>query len=222
MKVTYDSRFVPAHDKNIQGQVLLINEAPGPDEAVSGIPLYGQQGANLFHALRDAGIAWAVNHERFTWPKNNSVRQDVRQKQKKSFLATRAEYITCTNAYPYWPKPNDNNNNFCPPRKEDVCGEENIERIRKEILPSHSVLLICGGYAYIACTGAELCHPQKREFTELTEEEINKTNTRLNSRFKKGWYMGHTRRWSMNKQKSSCTLRALAKSLDWPFSDQTS
>lgn len=220
--IVYDSRFVPAHDKRHHGQVLLMNEAPGPDEAVSGIPLYGQQGANLFHALRGAGIEWAANHEKFTWPKNNSVRQGVRQSQKASFLATRAQYITCTNAYPYWPKPDNNTDHFCPPRIEDVCAKENTERIKKEILPSHSVLLICGVFAYVACTGKELCHPQEREFTELTEEEVKKTNIRLNAHFKKGWYMGHTRRWSLNKQQSLSSLRALARFLDWPLAGQTS
>jgi len=219
MSVTYDSRFVPAHDKTSQGQVLLMNEAPGPDEAVSGIPLYGQQGANLFHALRVAGIAWAVNHPKFTWPKNDSVLHDARQRQKKSFLCTRAKYITCTNAYPCWPKPKDNADSFCPPLKEDVCAQENIERIRREILPTHLVLLICGNYAYNACTGEELSHPAQREFTKLTEEEIGITNTRLNSNFKKGWYMGHTRRWSMNRKKTNCSLRTLAVFLNWPLSD---
>jgi len=219
MKITYDPHFVPAHDKNIHGQVLLMNEAPGPDEAASGIPLYGQQGANLFHALRSASITWAVNHDKFTWPKNDSILHDGRQRQKKSFLATRSKYITCTNSYPYWPKPSNDADNFCPPCKDDVCGKANIERIKKEITPSHSVLLVCGGYAYLACTGGDLSYPADREFKELTEEEIEIANTRLNSHFKKGWYMGHTRRWSLNKQKSSNSLRELAKYLDWPLSD---
>lgn len=219
MEVTYDPRFVPAHDNNIHGQVLLMNEAPGPDEAASGIPLYGQQGANLSHALRAAGIKWAVNHDKFTWPKNDSINQEGRQCQKKSFLATRSKYLTCTNAYPYWPKPSNSTDNFCPPRKEDVCRRENIERIKKEITLTHSVLLVCGGYAYLACTGNEISNSKDREFKELTEKEIKFTNTKLNSHFKKGWYMGHTRRWSLNKQKSSNSLRALAQYLNWPLSD---
>jgi hypothetical protein len=220
MTVSYDSRFVPAHDIAFHGQVLLMNEAPGPDEAASGVPLYGQQGANLFHALRAAGIVWAADYGKFTWPKNDRILYDVRQRQKRSFLATRANYITCTNAFPYWPQPNNNINNFCPPLKEDVCGIGNIERIKREILASHSMLLICGCYAYIACTGEELCNPAKREYTELTQDEIKNTNTRLNSNFKKGWYMGHTRRWSINRHKSSLLLRELARTLNWPLSGQ--
>lgn len=220
MTVLYDSRFVPAHGRDFHAQVLLMNEAPGPDEAVSGVPLYGQQGANLFHALRAAGIVWAENFGKFIWPKNDRNLHDVRQRKKRSFLATRAQYITCTNAFPYWPKPSDNIDSFCPPLKKDVCGIENIERIKGEILASHSVLVICGRYAYIACTGEELCHPSKREYTELTSEELKTTNTRLNSNFKKGWYMGHTRRWSLNKHRSSPPLRELARTLDWQLSGQ--
>jgi len=219
MKTTYDPRFVPAHDKNIHGQALLMNEAPGPDEAASGIPLYGQQGANLFHAVRTAGITWAVDHAKFIWPKNDSIVHDGRQLEKKSFLATRSQYITCTNSYPYWPQPSNNANPFCPPCKDDVCGQANIERIKMEIEPSHSVLLICGRYAYLVCTGDDLAHPAEREFEELTKQEIDVANRRLNSHFKKGWYMGHTRRWSLNRQKSSSSLRELAKYLDWPLSD---
>ncbi len=220
MKITYDPRFVPAHDMINHGQVLLMNEAPGPDEAASRIPLYGQQGANLFHALRDAGIKWAVDHEKFTWPRNDAIHHESRQHQKKSFLATRSKFITCTNSYSYWPKPTNGAHNFCPPLKEDVFANANIERIQMEIKHSHSVLLICGVYSYLACIGNDLTHITDRVFEELTEDEIEIANTRLNSHFKKGWYMGHTRRWSLNKQKSTNSLRALAKFLNWPLLEQ--
>lgn len=218
MTVSYDARYVPAHGKDAAATVLLMNEAPGPDEAASGIPLFGQQGANLFHALRNAGIAWAVIHQKFTWPKNGADRQDVRHRQKREFLASRSKYITCTNAYPYWPKPNDNSAKFCPPVKNDVLSDNNIERIRGEILPSHSAILICGGIAYMACTGEELFRPSLREYSELTQNEIQITNARFNANFSKGWYMGHTRRWSMNQQKAAYALRELAKFLNWPLS----
>ncbi len=49
--------------------VSLMNEAPGPSEATSGVPSFRQQGANIFHALRRAGISWAVAHQTFVWPK---------------------------------------------------------------------------------------------------------------------------------------------------------
>jgi hypothetical protein len=218
MKVSYDSRFVPAHDKASQAPVFLMNEAPGPDEAASGIPLFGQQGANLFHALRNAGITWAVNHQKFTWPKNGADRQDLRHIQKREFLVTRAKYFTCTNAYPYWPKPHDNSTKFCPPLKSDVLSEKNIERIRSEVSQNHTAILICGGFAHITCTGEELSNPSQREFSELTQNEIQITNTRFNSNLQKGWYMGHTRRWSMNQQKAICTLKKLAKFMNWPLS----
>ena len=196
-----------------------MNEAPGPDEAASRIPLYGQQGANLFHALRTAGIAWAANYEEFIWPRSDSVCHSVRQSQKKSFLAMRAKYITCTNAYPYWPKPKDHADQFCPPRTRDVCASKNVNRISKEILPTHSVLLICGKYAYLACTGDDLSHPAEREFKELMNEEIEMANTRLSAHFEKGWYMGHTRRWSLSGHRCSKSLRELAEYLNWPLSN---
>ena len=219
--IIYDPRLVPAHDLALPGQVLLMNEAPGPDEAASGIPLYGQQGANLFHALKAAGIAWADEHEKFRWPKNDLVSNQSRQSQKKAFLATRAKFITCTNAFPYWPKRRGSTDNFCPPRKEDVSGSENIERIRGEIRTTQSVILICGAYAYLACTGEELHRPAEREHTELTKDELENINTRLKASIKKGWYLGHTRRWSIKRQKSSHSLRDLAKNVGWPLSDQT-
>jgi hypothetical protein len=218
LAISYDSRFVPAHDKEFSAPVLLINEAPGPDEAASCIPLFGQQGANLFHAFRNAGILWALTHKKFRWPKNGEDRQNERHRQKKEFLITRAKHITCTNAYPYWPKPNDNSAQFCPPLESDVLSIKNIERIRDEICPNHEVILICGQYAYLACTGNELTHPSKRESSELTQIEIQRTNSRLKSNFKKGWYMGHTRRWSMNQRNISCALNCLAKYLNWPLS----
>jgi hypothetical protein len=140
MKVSYDHRLVPAHGKDSLAAVFLMNEAPGSDEASSGIPLFGQQGANLFHALRNAGIIWAANHQIFTWPKNGTGSQDTRHSQKREFLVTRAKYITCTNAYPYWPTPKDNSANFCPPLENDVRSDVNIDRIRGEISSTHSVM----------------------------------------------------------------------------------
>lgn len=219
MTIVYDSRLIPAHDSDFPAPVLLINEAPGPDEAASGIPLFGQQGANLFHAIRSAGILWAVTHQKFKWPLNGTDQQAKRHQQKKEFLITRAKYITCTNSYPYWPKPRDNSVNFCPPLEKDVLSPENIERIRDEIHPNHLAILICGSYAYLACTGNKLSHPLNSESSELTEIEIQMINSRFKSNFNKGWYMGHTRRWSMHQQNITCALRCLAKFLNWPLSE---
>jgi hypothetical protein len=217
MTVSYDSRYISAHSNDSQASVFLMNEAPGPDEATSGIPLFGQQGANLFHAFRNARIDWAISHQKFTWPQNDLVGQDERHRLKLEFLALRAKYLTCTNSYPYWPKPKDNSSNFCQPLKSDILSDNNIERIRGEIC-SHSVILICGVCAYLACVGEELSQPSKCEGSELTQNKIQIINERLNSNFQKGWYMGHTRRWSMNIQKTTTALRALAKFLSWPIS----
>jgi hypothetical protein len=130
MKPIYDSRFVPVHDDKIGASVFLMNEAPGPSEAISGMPSFGQQGANIFHALRNAGILWAVAHKKFVWPKNVPAQQSERHRQKADFLTSRARYITCTNAFPRWPKPSINSEKFCPPLEADVVAPENIARIR--------------------------------------------------------------------------------------------
>lgn len=218
MKVSYDTRFVPADSNDSQATVLLMNEAPGPDEAASGVPLFGQQGANLFHALRKAGIAWAVDCSPFVWPNNGADQKDGRHRRKREFLVTRAKFITCTNAYPYLPRPNDNSKNFCAPLKSDVLSDININRIREEILPTHSAILICGRFAYIASIGEELHHPGQREFSKLTSNEIQIVNTRYNSQFKIGWYMGHTRRWSINQSEANNVLQCLARFSKWPLS----
>ena len=193
-----------------------MNEAPGPSEAASGIPSFGQQGANVFHALRNAGISWAIAHQKFVWPINVATQLSERHRQKAAFLKTRAHHITCTNAFPRWPKPSHSSDKFCPPRYEDVVSVENITRIRSELQSTHRAILICGTYAYLACLGKNLSNPSTREATELTSDEIDDLNERLNSHFEKGWYMGHTRRWSTQPNKIASTLRLLAEFLDWP------
>jgi len=215
MKPVYDSHFVPAHDCKIGASVFLMNEAPGPSEAASGIPSFGLQGANIFHALRKAGISWAVAHDRFVWPINLATHESVRHGQKAVFLNNRAHHITCTNAFPRWPKPSDNSKTFCPPCEDDVVSLENIIRIRSEVQSTHRVILICGTYAYLACIGRKLLLPATRETTDLSATEIQDLNERLHSRFERGWYMGHTRRWSTRPTEIVSTLRLLAHFLGW-------
>lgn len=215
MKPVYDSRFVPAHDGKLGASVLLMNEAPGPSEATSGIPSFGQQGASIFHALRNAGISWAVAHRRFVWPKDEATLRSERHRQKAKFLADRALHITCTNAFPRWPKPNVDSNGFCPPHEWDVVSDENIARIRREVQSTHRAIMICGAYAYLACIGRKLPHPGTRETTELTATELHDLNERLNSQFEKGWYMGHTRRWATRPYETASTLRVIAQFSGW-------
>ncbi len=125
MKPIYDSRTVLVHDANVGASVFLMNEAPGPDEAASGVPSFGRQGANIFHTLRYAGISWAVTHQNFVWPiKNGDPQQSERHRHKAEFLATRARYITCTNAFPRWPKPSINSEKFCQPLEGDVIAPD--------------------------------------------------------------------------------------------------
>ena len=215
MTFIYDSRLVSAHDDALGASVLLMNEAPGPSEAVSGIPSFGQQGANIFHALRKAGICWAVAHQRFVWAKNVTTQQSERHRKKAAFLHSRAKHITTTNAFPRWPRPSLDSSGFCPPREADVISPDNIVRIRDEVRATHRVILICGNYAYLACVGKSLPHPATRETTELTVAEMQQLNERLHSRFEKGWYMGHTRRWSTRSNEITRTLRLVAQYVGW-------
>lgn len=196
MKPHYDPRAVRPHGDISGASVFLMNEAPGPSEAALGVPLFGQQGANIFHALRAARISWAVDHPRFVWPKNGAPHASKRHREKAAFLITRAHHITCTNAYPYWPRPTADSTGFCAPADDDVLSLDNLARIKNEVGLSHRVILICGRSAYLACLGQDLTHPASRERTELTAAELRVLNGRLSSHFERGWYMGHTRRWS--------------------------
>ena len=214
MKPTYDSRFVPAHD-GPGASVLLMNEAPGPSEAASGIPSFGQQGSNIFHALRRAGISWAIAYRKFKWPRNGDAEQSARHRQKAAFLETRSRHITCTNAFPRWPKPSPTSDDFCPPCETDVISPKNINRIRREVRSTHRVILICGHYAFLACVGRSLSSPANREGTEMTQDEMRELNERLASQFERGWYMGHTRRWSTRPNETASTLRLVSQFIGW-------
>ena len=216
MSLTCDSRLVPAHDKNKRSaSVLLMNEAPGPSEAKSSIPSFGRQGGNIFHALRRAGIEWAVNHPNFCWPANGTTEQSLRHSQKANFLETRGDHITCTNSFPRWPKPTPTSCKFCPPRDADVLCEQNLARIRLEIHSNHRVILICGKFAYLACVGRSLSNPSDREGTQLDQGEMDELNQRLAYRFEKAWYMGHTRRWSFRWNETISTLRCVSQFVGW-------
>lgn len=207
--------------------MFLMNEAPGPSEALVGIPSFGQQGANIFHALRKARISWATQYEKIVWPiihhDKISQRDQNRYCVKSEFLVTRAQHITCSNAYPHWPKTSANSGDFVDPDCKDVVSEENLERIRQEINPNHYVLLLCGEFAYQACYGSGLAalHTATREGTPLTVEEISKINDRLGSCFAYGWYMGHTRRWSLNSPRTSSSLLAVAEQAGWKIDPVT-
>lgn len=212
---TYDFRTVPAHNGNPGASVFLMNEAPGPSEAVTGIPSFGQQGANIFHALRKAGISWAAAHKKFCWPKDGPLDKSKRHQQKAAFLASRAEHITCSNSFPRWPKPANKPNGFCPPLEKDVASTSNINRIIGEILPTHRVILVCGAMAYYACLGKNLHSPATREGSALSVEELQMLNARLHSNFEYGWYMGHTRRWTLKAGQTQPALKLIAKHVGW-------
>ena len=221
MKPFYDSRHVHAHGHRSGPVVLLMNEAPGPQEAVSGIPSFGLQGANIFHALRNSGIAWASAHTNIAWPQKGEAGQSAQHGLKAKFLEDRSANITSTNAYPKWPKPSEYSSKFCSPADADVLSAENIQRIKREVAPTHRVILICGASAYLACLGCKLPRPASRERTELSVEELEEVNDRLGSSFEKGWYMGHTRRWSLRSSETWDALQEVARYVGWPLTGAT-
>jgi hypothetical protein len=225
MTFCYDPRIVPSHGK-AGASVFLMNEAPGPFEAESGIPLFGRQGGNIFRALRKAGIGWAMSSPAFVWPEGCPKQEPSESERrrdilKSDFLRDRAIHLTCTNAYSRWPKSGGSATRFLQPKKIDVLSDENLLRIRSEVSPNHSVLLICGRYAYLGCIGTHLLHPSSRERTQLTVAELRVVNDRLQSHFKAGWYMGHTRRWSLNVQETTATLRLVARSVAWALEEDS-
>lgn len=199
----YDPRVVPAHGV-LSAKFFLINEAPGPCEAHYGIPSVGAQGGNIYRSLRKANVAWASNFLGFHWPvkvQNQYKKPSTKNRAfqlRKQFLNIRQNHITCTNAYHLWPRSSATKTDWVDPNRTDVLSQANIQRISNEIHKNHSVILICGEFAWLACYGASLQNPASHEGRLLTTVELNHINQRLNSSFQYGWYMGHTRRWSLN------------------------
>lgn len=216
--VSYSDRRVPCHG-SVSAKILLINEAPGPDEDNALVPLFGQQGASFCHALRRAGVLWAAAFPTFRWLNRAPLRLTpslaLRADMKRAFLEERARHITCTNAFDRLPRPTDGSASFCAPLPSDVCSPENLARIAAEIHTQHSVALVCGTSAYLVVTGNALNDPSKREYTVLTSDELNALNTRLKSNLRAGWYMGHTRRWSFKPHQCSPALQAVASVVGW-------
>lgn len=212
--VIYQGDPIKAHGSEA-ATVYLMNEAPGPCEMKHGVPCYGLQGANLFHALRLAEIPWAVQHAKFSWPQNDSAKGHERQERKRAFLMERARRITCSNAYCLLPVPANGSKSFCPPDRADVLSDDNLLRVRREVHANHRILLICGESAYLACTGrSRLLSVVER--TEICPDTLAAVNDRLGGRsFSHGWYMGHTRRWLMNGENLRLTLARIGREAGW-------
>jgi len=216
----YDPRPVPAHGDS-ESTVFLVNEAPGPCEAHYGIPSVGQQGGNIYRTLRKAKIDWAIGYENFSWP--ILIQEDYKYPNRKqntfvlrdAFLALRAKYMTCTNAYHLWPSSSSKSNDWVDPATDDVLSQNNIARLRTETPPHHRVILVCGEYAWKACHGSCLLQPSKHEGTALNSKELECINSRLNANFTDGWYMGHTRRWSFNTTRISNVLQSVTLAAKW-------
>ncbi len=219
-KPYYDPRNVPFHGDS-ESTVFLVNEAPGPCEAHYGIPAVGQQGGNIYRALRRADIGWASRFEKFSWPikiresYKHSCTMRLAFELRDKFLAIRANHMTCTNSYDFWPRSTCTTCNWVDPEEEVVLAPANVARLRGEVPEKHRVILVCGEFAWLACHGTRLLKPETREGSQFSLEELITINGRLFSKFTEGWYMGHTRRWTFGKPGTSEVLRKVALAARW-------
>lgn len=217
----YDYRQVPAHGDS-EAEVFLVNEAPGPCEAHYGIPSIGDQGGNIHRALQRANIVWARECESFAWPKKIREKYKRPESKQRAFalrdkaLAIRAKFMVCTNAYDRWPR--SEAQNFVKPGFNDVISPQNIARLKNEVMECHKVIFICGEFAWLACHGTQIISPATRERSLLSEDELQTINRRLSSNFSAGWYMGHTRRWSLDVAGTSRVLKEVARKVGWAVS----
>lgn len=219
----YDERVVKAHGQ-FSASVYLMNEAPGDNEAISGVPLFASQGGVLYRLLKKSNIKWALSFngdQNFKWP--TKPQDQYVQPQKKEndfnlrelFLLVRAEYITCSNAFDRWPKRNTTSNDDSDPLDSDVLSISNINRIKNEITTNHEILLICGEFSWLVCFGESLRYPSKKECNMLTENELKILNTRLDASFQAAFYMGHTRRWNLKEPRVIGILSFVAQRQGW-------
>jgi hypothetical protein len=227
---TYHPQEIAAHGSP-EATAFLVNEAPGDCEAYYGLPSVASQGGNIYRALRDARVQWALDLKEFSWPTkiqceyvNPYGEKEVQQFiDRDDALAVRARYITCTNAFDRWPS--EGNKKFVPPENNLVRSAENMERLRGEATPNHRVLLICGKSAWLACHGTALADPDAKERTQLLDGELEAINRYLNSSFETAWYMGHTGRWNRQTNKYGLLppvqeiLKDIAKAAGWPLAD---
>lgn len=207
--------------------VLLINEAPGPQEDKYGIPLIGHQGSILYRMLLLANYKWAKdwvkNHPSFSWPtlprdeyihlnEGNINNLEMRDE----FLKLRAHYIACTNSFPRWPQPENSKKKTTSPTENDVLDIINIDRLRKEISTIHpKILLICGKFAWLACMGEEISNPANHEGEKVEGQSFCDINDRLKYNFDKIWYLGHTRRWTCNQKVIKSVFIQIGNELGW-------
>jgi hypothetical protein len=222
--MVYDNRDVPIHGVN-GARILLVNEAPGPQEAEYRKPLIGSQGGNLYRTLRAAGVPWASEFnagQKFDWPTKAQTRYKNLASTKSSFglreqfLHLRQHHIACTNSFPRWPKLSIDSNGFVAPQASDVLSAENLQRLKRECaLSDFHVLLLCGQYSYLAFLGRPIQNASKLERTQLPHMDLDAINKRLRSRFKCAFYMGHTRRWSLSQQATCRTMKEISGLVGW-------
>lgn len=222
----YYGLSVVAHG-SATANVLMAQEAPGPDEDAAGIPSVGRQGSSFFRYACDIGVPWALKLQqpRFVWPcytpddaklAKLPPREQARLAHRHRILEERRKYITFTNGFARWPKPrSDALKGFLEPRREDILSEANKARLRAEVQPQHNILLLGGAYAYLAYTGTELAQPSQWQGTSLTRAELDSIERHLGVRFEYAWYMGHTRRWRLGEKKALVALKTVARLAGW-------
>lgn len=226
--MVYDVRNVPIHGLD-GARVLLVSEAPGPQEAENGIPLIGSQGGNLYRALLTAGVPWACKFnggQKFSWPVKgcavyrNALSAQSNFRLRKQFLCIRERYMACTNAFPHWPKSSHFSRDFVNPRDNDVLGKKNLERLRKECaISDFRLLLLCGEFSYLAFVRQPIKNASRLERTQLHERDLEQINGMLGSHFKLAFYMGHTRRWAMSPQATRRALKKISRLQGWNSSN---
>lgn len=77
----YDPHIAPAHG-SAEATVYLLNEAPGSVESYYQIPSIGDQGGNIYRALRRAKIRWAKDYESILLAEEDSSK--LRKSTKKT------------------------------------------------------------------------------------------------------------------------------------------
>lgn len=226
----YDPREVPLHFSPATGSnpVLLVAEAPGSQEAATGLPLLGPQGANLYRGLIAGGVSWAKQwsdtHPSFRYPvkaSENDYKKKVkanvalRIKDRKDWLVLRSKHVACTNSYPLWPKSSSSATDFVNPLDTDVCSTDNLARLRRDAVRVRAkVLLMCGEFACLACTGQRPNQLQFVEGQDVTAQVKLVVMRRLGWSFAHIWYLAHPRRWRFDNANIDA-LKAVATQVKW-------
>lgn len=222
LHATYYKRRVGFHAKG-RTEALLIGIAPGPQEALNGLPMIASQGSTLYRLLRKAKVSWAMDFEEFSWPIKmlQEMRTDDPTNLKKfyylgsspqfrerleirqRFMDERAKHIAVSNAVPYWPLPtNWSGKPFAAPHEKDVLADSNLRRLKRELKKSSPEVLFLGGYeALMLACGYKRAHVEKDKWSTRVGERLKgkclqDALKRLNPFKSNIVYLGHPNRWN--------------------------